>query len=197
MKRKYIAITGGIGSGKSTVLAYLKEKGYPVFSCDEIYKRLFRKESYVRAIKAVFPDAVNEKGIDRERLALLVFSDENARKQLNSIAHPLIMKELFSQMDACGESLCFAEVPLLFENGSEKDFDEVLVVMRDKTLRIQSVQERDVKSVESVKKRMEAQFNYDEQLHQEKLQKENVILLYNNTNVQALYKEIERYLAKL
>ena len=115
MTRKLkIAITGGIGSGKSTAIAHIKELGYPVFSSDEIYRDILRSKAYIQKIRSVFPEVVKEVEIDRKALASVVFSNDQAREQLNSIAHPMIMEKLLSEMNSTNSSLVFAEVPLLF-----------------------------------------------------------------------------------
>ncbi len=197
MQRKRIAVTGGIGSGKSTVLSYLKEKGYAVFSCDEIYRTLLKTEEYIRAIAAAFPDVIDGCGIDKEKLAELVFNDKRSRDRLNAIAHPWIMQRLFQEMEQSNSRVCFAEVPLLFENGFEKDFDATLVVLREKNIRIQSVIHRDGQSQEQVEGRIHAQFDYDAQENQTFLRKENVHVIYNNDNKNALYEKIDEYLLQL
>ena len=75
MYQKKIAITGGIGSGKSTVARIIKERGFPVFSCDEIYKDVIKSAEYIEKIAQIFPNAVKNNIIDRQTLAKIVFSD--------------------------------------------------------------------------------------------------------------------------
>ena len=89
-----IAITGGIGSGKSVVVTLLKESGYAVFSCDEIYKEIILSRKYVQKIEELFPEAVVNGQIDRKKLGEIVFADEEKRKHLNTLSHPIIMQSL-------------------------------------------------------------------------------------------------------
>jgi dephospho-CoA kinase len=112
---KKIAITGGIGSGKSTVSNILKVKGYPVYSCDEIYAELVNSKIYIDEIKKVFPTAVKQGKIDKKCLAEIIFSDKQERTRLNEIAHPLIMQTLLARMNESDSQIVFAEVPLLLE----------------------------------------------------------------------------------
>lgn len=160
MAYKKIAVTGGIGSGKSTVCKIIKNSGYSVYSCDKIYEDLLGEDAYVSAIRGTFPEAVVDGRIDKNKLSSIVFSDATARERLNAVAHPLIMQKLLSQMDD-GEGLVFAEVPLLFEGKFEDLFDEIIVVVRNTEDRIRAVCMRDNLTRAEVEKRMRAQFDYD------------------------------------
>lgn len=154
------AITGGIGSGKSTVANMIAEYGFPVFSCDEIYKEIIHDKNYIREIEKVFPNAVQNGQIDRDILAKTVFSNEQALKTLNSISHPLIMNELMSRMNKVDDMFAFAEVPLLFEGGFEDLFDNVIIVMRDKDKRIEALKKRNNFSDEEIERRFNNQIDY-------------------------------------
>lgn len=155
---KKIALTGGIGSGKSTAAALLRAWGYPVLSCDEIYAELCQEESFLRELKLLFPDCVKEDGLDRPTLSRTVFSDEAALGRLNGFTHPRIMERLLARMQSF--PLSFAEVPLLFEEGYQNMFDGVLVVLRGKRARIEGVKARSGLSEEEILARMERQFDY-------------------------------------
>ena len=159
--KKRIAVTGGIGSGKSLVCKILKELGQECYSCDEIYRLLWGEESYQKELLSLFPAIEKDGKADKELLAALVFQDKNALRQLNAFAHPKIMSRLYALMNECERELVFAEVPLLFEGGYEKDFDFVIVVLRDKAERILSTAQRDCLPVQAVTKRIAAQFDYD------------------------------------
>ena len=97
MKKK-IAITGGIGSGKSTALQIIKELGFAVYSCDTIYLEVLEDKDYIDEVKRCFPNAVEGNVIDKKRLSSIVFFDKCAREQLNKLAHPRIMKNLQKKM---------------------------------------------------------------------------------------------------
>ena len=153
-----IAITGGIGSGKSTVASVISEQGYPVISCDAVYRKLLENESVVKLLAKEFGDITNCGKLDRKKLADIVFCDEKRLQKLNEITHPLIMEEVFKLMS--GESVAFCEVPLLFESGYEKYFDAVIVVLRDKDERVNSVVKRDNIPENTVLSRINSQFDY-------------------------------------
>ncbi len=189
-----IAITGGIGSGKSLVGKIIKRIGYPVFSCDDIYREMMQENSYIEQISKLFPDVVKKGEIDKKALSEKVFSCEKSLEKLNRLAHPLIMERLYRQMKQAGKGLVFSEVPLLFEGGYEKDFDRVIVVIRNLSDRIQAVCERDRVSKKSVEERISKQFDYDRALTQ---LTENYIVLKNDGDISTLQTAVEELLSKL
>ena len=193
---KKIAITGGIGSGKSVVSSYLIEKGYSVFSCDEIYGEIIFQPSYIQKIAELFPGVVINGVIDRQKLAKTVFSNEEYRNRLNKVSHPLIMKELIEKMEKC-KQIVFAEVPLLYEGGYEDLFDEIIVVKRDYAKRIQAIVNRDEIDEKYAKEKTLAQVNYDGQEMQEKLSKPNVTVVENNNSLETLKCKINKLLDNL
>lgn len=186
---KKIAITGGIGSGKSTVSQMIRDMGYPVYSCDEIYAAIINNERYITAIKNAFPSAVQKDRIDREKLAKIVFNDDLARERLNKIAHPLIMQSLLQKMNG-EKGLVFAEVPLLFEGNFESLFNEIIVVQRNKKERIESVCARDHITKEEVLARMNAQFDYD-------TEKINAIIIKNAEDLLTLKNKVSDIIKRL
>lgn len=189
MKKK-IAITGGIGSGKSAVLHIFEEMGYPTFSCDAIYRDVIQSPDYIQKISKIFPECVIEGKIDRKILAQLVFQNEEKLAKLNAIAHPLIMKRLLQNMDKCEGDIVFAEVPLLFEGNYENLFDKVIVVLRNEEDRIQSVIQRDQISEQSVKNRIHSQFNFEDPKNENRLKNCNVIFIKNEGDLSALKNQI-------
>lgn len=194
---KKVAITGGIGSGKSTVVDIIKELGFPIFSCDEIYSEIINSKEYIKKVKDLFPSVIENNQISRIKLAEIVFSNNKNRETLNAIAHPLIMKELDNRMNSCKENLVFAEVPLLFEGGYESKFDDIIVVIRDLNERISAICQRDNTTIKHAKKRIEAQFDYQSQEGQEKIKKCNAILLENNNDIPQLKTTINAILNQL
>lgn len=157
-----IAVTGGIGSGKTTVCKIIKEKGYPVFSCDEIYAELLSGGKLTEDIVKEFGNGIlnGSGGIDRRKLANCVFGDNERLQILNSITHPKIFEEMFARAENCGE-VVFFEVPVLFEGNYQNLFDNVIVVLRDRKSRVEYVKIRDNITDEEVEKRINKQFNYD------------------------------------
>lgn len=196
MAKKSIAITGGIGSGKSTLLSLLQEKGYTVFSCDEIYQSLLYNPNYIQKIKSLFPTAVKNNTIDKIELGKIVFENDTKRQQLNEVAHPSIMQELFEQIKK-HDGVVFSEVPLLFEGEYENDFDGVIVVMREKQQRVKAIAERNGISTKGAEQRMLSQFDYDNPLNQDRLIKNNIFLVYNNGSMKDLENSLCEVLQKI
>ncbi len=188
MKKK-IAITGGIGSGKSEVVKAIKELNYPVFSCDEINAELLKRRTVLKRIKVLFPNTVRgffKPKLDKKALSNVVFSDKSAVKILNSILHPLIMNTLNAKMKRANSELVFAEVPLLFEADYKELFDEIIVVVRDKEQRIKSVMVRSNLTESDVLKRMNNQVNYDA------MDLSDYLVIENNSDVENLKEKTKK-----
>ena len=188
--KKIIAITGGIGSGKSSAAKFLSEMGYPVFSCDEIYQEVILSLDYIEKVTNLFPECIVNGRIDKKILAQIVFTDKSKLTRLNGIAHPLIMEKLFEKMYNCNQELVFAEVPLLFEGNYEDKFDSVIVIMRNKEKRIQSIISRDGITREQALDRINAQFDYDNS--NERFKNCNAILIENNGTIVELKTQIQK-----
>lgn len=184
-QNKKIAVTGGIGSGKSAVCALLKKRGLPVFSCDEIYAELTEEPAFLSKLREAFPGCVEKDALNRKKLSALVFSDEKELKKLNEIAHPAIMERLLRRMEQY--ELSFAEVPLLFEGGFEGLFDGVLVLVRDEKKRIAAVSERDGLREEEIRLRIDRQYDY-------RTLSEHCVVLKNDGTLEALDAQLAAYL---
>ncbi len=171
--------------------------GYPVFSCDEIYKEIIVSKPYIEQIRENFPQCIREGAIDRKILSEIVFENETARGILNNIAHPLIMQRLLQQMDECSSDLVFAEVPLLFEGNYENLFDGVIVVLRNTKERVKSLIKRDNTSEEKIKNRIKTQFDYFSEQAIIRYENCNAHILKNEGKIEDLTKEISQIIKLL
>ena len=160
---KKIAVTGGIGSGKSLATESLKEAGYYTLSSDAIVSDLYEKAEVRKRLKSIFPTAIGNAPdyiIDRKAVAKIAFSDKIKHEELTSAITPLVMEEIERRAEK-NTGVTIVEVPLLFECGYEKYFDGVIVITREKEERIKSVISRSNLTREEVIKRMKNQVDYD------------------------------------
>lgn len=193
--KKLIAITGGIGSGKSLLTDYFASLGYAVLSADEIYSDLLKDEYFVKGIcDAVGVRAVLMNGrytLDRKAVAEKVFGNPAERKKLDDFTHDAIMSEMFSRANDCS-GVVFCEVPLLFESGYDKYFDCVIVVFRNENERISSVVSRDNKSEELVKEIIKNQYDYSKLA-----ENGHTIFVENNGTPRFLYEKANEIIKKI
>ncbi|MGN0814141.1 MAG: dephospho-CoA kinase [Candidatus Coproplasma sp.] len=189
-QNKKIAITGGIGSGKSTV-AKIISKRYPVISFDEVYADLLKDKNFLNELCFEFGNILDTAGrLDRKKLSAVVFGDKEKLNKLNSITHPKIYEEAFRRGQLLGD-VCFYEVPLLFESNGEERFDNVIVVLRDLDKRIESIMLRDKISENDAKKRLKSQINYDI------CNFAKYYVIHNNTNLDDLNLQVDELLKKI
>ena len=161
MQSKIVAITGGIGSGKSEVCAYLKSLGYVVLSADEIYKNLQKKPEFIEKVyRSLQIENFNYNFFDTKKVANIVFNDPEKLKILNEITHPIIMKEMLDESKKY-KGIVFNEVPLLFESQSQNYYDEIIVIVRPLNDRIKAVNLRDNLSEGEILKRINTQIDYE------------------------------------
>lgn len=140
-----IALTGGVGSGKSSVAALFTRLDVPVINADAISHGLTAAGSPVltQIAKAFGPGFIDAEGrLDRAAMRSLVFSDVSARKRLESILHPLIRQTIMRRLAALTAPYAVVEIPLLFETGQTDLADRILVVDLPETEQIRRVQSR-------------------------------------------------------
>ena len=159
-----IGLTGGIGSGKTTVSDKFVDLGVPVIDTDIIARRLVEQNDVLNEISEAFGDAIlDEDGrLDRKELARLVFQDDEARIRLESILHPKIRKSVAEELDELSSrrtppSYVIIVIPLLFESGFQDIIDRILVVTADRESRQRRVLDRDNRSAEEIESIMRQQ----------------------------------------
>lgn len=157
---KIIGLTGGIGSGKTTIAKYFHSFGIPIYIADDEARKLMQSSEIVAAIKSTFGDIVFENGtLSREKLAKIVFNEPAKLAQLNAIVHPAV-KRHFKQwlLDNKAAAYIIYETAILFESGSYKDCDLIITITAPVETRVQRVLERDKTTREAILKRMGAQW---------------------------------------
>ena len=163
-----IALTGGIGSGKSVVASLFEELGVPIIDSDAISKNIILPN------KPCFKEIINQFGgkiltnegtIDRYKLREIIFDDAVARVKLENILHPVIFKNIDSQIALINYPYCLVIVPLLIETKSTQRFDRILVIDTLESLQLKRVVERDSASPILIKKIIKTQVSRKERLH--------------------------------
>lgn len=197
MALRVFGLTGGTGSGKSSVAALLRERGVPVVDADELAREVVAPGStgLAEVVAAFGPQLLDAEGnLDRKQLGALVFSDAEARKRLNSITHPRV-RELsqarFAELDRQGVGLAGYDVPLLFEVGLDAVLRPVVVVAASEAEQLRRIQERDGLSEELARARIAAQLPLEEK------RKRADYVLDNDGPKSALPAQVDALLSRL
>ena len=189
---KVIGLTGGIGTGKSSVAGFFREKGVPVIDLDEIVHELQRpgKQVYRRIVEEFGESILNSDGtINRKLLGKIVFSDRSKLEKLNSIVHPAViekLKDILMKYQSAGQEMLVVEVPLLYEVGLEKLFDHVVVVYAPEEIQIERIMKRDGLSREEALSRIRNQLSIEEK------RRRADVVIDNSGNLEKTRKEFER-----
>ncbi len=173
---KIIGLTGGIGSGKTTVANYFKSCGIPIYIADDEAKKIMQSVDILKAIKDSFGTAIFENEIlNREKLAKIVFNNPERLEKLNSIVHPAV-KNHFDQWLLQNQSAPYViyEAAILFESGRYKDCDIIITVTAPIESRIERVIKRDNTTRELVLKRINAQWTDEKRISKSDFIIENI-----------------------
>ena len=163
---KIIGLTGGIGSGKTTVANHFRVAGIPVYIADDEARKIMQSDEINAEIKKKFGDTVFDNGIlNREKLSGIVFNDPEKLKLLNAIIHPAVKKHFSSWiLNQKNAPYIIYEAAILFESGSYKDCDIIITVTAPSELRIQRVIQRDKTTRENVLSRINMQWNDEKRI---------------------------------
>ena len=167
MSKLRVALTGGIGSGKSAAADYLRSLGVPVFDADQVAREMVTPESpALNAIAEHFgQDIILANGnLDRKALRKIVFDDPSQRRWLEQLLHPLINSRLEELMSKNQYAYSVLETPVLFEAGQDKLVDRVLLIDALDNLRITRASRRDNSNEADVRRIMAAQMSRQELL---------------------------------
>ncbi len=184
-----IGLTGGIGSGKTTLVNYMQSLGIPVFIADEEAKKAMQSPHVLDNVKANFGNAIFENGhLNRQQLASIVFSNPEKLKELNNIIHPEVKRQFAIWLDQ-HKTVPFVvyEAAILFESGSYQNCDYIITVTAALEDRITRVMQRDNCSREQVLQRINVQWT-----DEERALKSNYVI--DNTSTQSAKHEIDKIL---
>lgn len=160
---KVVGLTGGIGSGKSTVAKMFEDLGVPVYYADTEAKRLMTESHRLRKnLIDLFGDKVfDESGLNREYLAAIVFNDKEKLEALNALVHPEVEMDFHQWMKKKRTPYIIQENPLIFEKNKQQEYDAVITVASPEKLRIERVMRRDGMDYNQVRARIANQLNQD------------------------------------
>ena len=194
---KTIAITGGIGSGKSTFCSKLKEKGFKIHSSDEqvakIYKNPDKKfVTYLRTIG--LSKSISKKNIDKNIISKIIFENKQIRKKLELYIFKIVRKkrsDFIKQEKEKKTRLIFIDIPLLFENNLEKQFHKVISIIASKQVRL--------KRLKKTRKMTETQFkNIIKSQTSDVIRKsKSDYIIYNNSTLKDYKTKINKLINKL
>ncbi len=186
---KIIGLTGGIGAGKTEVSDYLSGLGYPIIDADVIAREVVEPGTIGLAqLTAYFGKEIllPDGALDRRHLGQLIFQNEEERKVLNAITHPIIDRVVRQQLQEHENAeQIFLVVPLLFESGLEETCDEIWLVTVDKEVQIQRIMDRDAVDRDMATQKIASQLDQEERLTRKPL------VLRNNSDLPALYRQVD------
>ncbi len=162
---KIIGLTGGIGSGKSTVAKYIASKGIPIYIADEEAKKIMSKKSVIKEVQSIFDETIinDDKQLDRKKIASIVFQNPSKLDQLNKIIHPKVKAHFKKWMfDHKDYPFVVKEVAILFETGGNIDCDKIILVTAPEEIKINRILKRDNIEKDEIIKRMKNQLSDDE-----------------------------------
>lgn len=167
MKARKIAITGGIGSGKSVIASILKIMGIPVYDCDSKARMLMESDTYIRqSLVRMFGEEcyTHDGRLNRSNLAARIFVDKEAIGRVNAIVHPRVKADFIAWADGQDVPLVAVETAILFESGMNEAVDNIMLVWADKETCIKRVEGRNGMSRKQVISRMDNQMPLDDLL---------------------------------
>ena len=193
-KIKIVGLTGGIGSGKTTVAKLLESKGYSVYYSDIRAKEIVNNNAFLktRIIQLLGDKAYDQDGkYNRKWVAQKVFNNEKLLLELNKIIHPAVKSDFEFWVREQKGDFIFKETALLFELNLDKNCFKTILVTADERLRIKRVMERDGKTYQEIENIIQ------KQIPEKEKRKRADLIIENNTDLENLGKEVERMLLEL
>ncbi|MEK9619667.1 MAG: dephospho-CoA kinase [Flavobacteriales bacterium] len=189
-----VGLTGGIGSGKTTVSNFLLEYGIPVYNSDSLGKKLMNTNlELINDIVNIFGESVYNNGIlNTNLLSSIVFSDAEKIKQLNNLVHPKVAEDFKQWVEKNNnQPILVKEAAILIESGAYLDMDKIILVISKKSNRINRVSKRDNSDLESIEKRINFQLTDDEKI------KYADYIIENNSSLDDLKNEVLRVINEI
>ena len=192
--KKIIGLTGGIGSGKTTVAKFIEEMGFPVYYSDDRAKEIVNDDEVLKNnIKELLgEEAYDENGFyNKKYVSEIVFNNDETRLQLNALIHPAVKIDFENWVENQNSEFVFKETALLFELKLNESCYKSVLVTADDNIRIKRVMDRDGKTYREVEAVMTKQMP-----EKDKVKKADFVI-YNNSNIEDLKTETEKTVMKL
>ncbi len=194
---KTVAITGGIGSGKSTFCSKLKEKGFKIHSSDEQVAKIYKnpEKKFVTYLRTIgLSKSISKKNIDKKIISKIIFENKHIRKKLELYIFKIVRKkrsDFIKQEKQKKTKLIFIDIPLLFENNLEKQFNKVISIIASKRVRL--------KRLKKTRKMTENQFKNITRSQTSDVirKKKSDYVIYNNSTLKDYKIKINKLISKL
>ena len=194
---KTIAITGGIGSGKSTLCSKLKEKGFKIHSSDEQVAKIYKnpEKKFVTYLRTIgLSKSISKKNIDKKIISKIIFENKQIRKKLELYIFKIVRKkrsDFIKQEKQKKTRLIFIDIPLLFENNLEKRFNKVISIIASKRVRLERLKK--------TRKMTENQFKNITRSQTSDVirKKKSDYVIYNNSTLKDYKIKINKLISKL
>ncbi|MGJ8550633.1 dephospho-CoA kinase [Winogradskyella wichelsiae] len=172
-----VGLTGGIGSGKTTILKYFQSLGVPVYIADDEAKALMNRSKVIRRqLIALFgTEAYKDDILNRAFLSSKIFNEKRLLSKMNAIVHPKVASHFKAWLKNQDSIYVIKEAAIIFENNHQDQYDFIITVIADETLRIERVMQRDGSSKEKVKTIINNQWSDDD-----KIKASDFIIINNN-----------------
>jgi len=189
-----VGLTGGIGSGKTTVAKLFKELGVPVYNSDLRAKKLMKNSREIRTavIDLLGKDSYVLERLNKKYIADKVFSNKELLQKLNAIVHPAVRNDFLRWVKSKKTPYVIQEAAILFENSSYSNFDKIILVKAPKKVRLERILERDNGSKEEILARMENQWDDSEKIPLSDYIIENIDLDQTKLQVEQIHRQLTK-----
>lgn len=194
---KIVGLTGGIGSGKTSVCKAFEKRNVPVFYADDEAKKLYLDPVILKDLCEITGQYILDKNghLDKPLFSSIIFSNKEILEKVNAYVHPKVKEQFSTWYSQQNAPFCIREAAILIESGSYKDCDKIILVTAPLEERIQRVVKRDHTSYDAVKKRIENQLSEEEKKKFADYILENVDITLLDNKVNELYHQLLRDLA--